>query len=450
MQELAVTADDLVERLLGLSETEPVCILDSCEGGDSESVLIAAAGAREVMISRDPENSAAQLSELIEDSPVTFFTISYDLGLSLNGIESRHPRGDEPLVYALACDAVFVHDYASGRSFFEGGETIQALPEIPILTGWTKGKEREAYHARADSDVARREYLEKVEQIKELIREGETYQTNLTQKIRVPLAGEISGRSIFSRLRRQHPSSHAAYFSRGADEVVSISPERFFKVADLGNGPGRIIACPIKGTRRRVGDFEADERSRLELIQSEKDRAENTMIVDLLRNDLGRVCRYGSVGVSSLCEIKELPTLFHLVSTVEGTLRDAVSFEDILRALFPCGSITGCPKHRTMQIIDGIEPSARGLSMGAIGYAFNPSNFPALAGLFGGGNDVGTGGICADLSVAIRTMVVRDNVAEFNVGGGIVIDSDPDAEYEESLDKASAILAALEAELRGI
>ena len=157
------------------------------------------------------------------------------------------------------------------------------------------------------------------------------------------------------------------------------------------------------------------------------------MIVDLLRNDLGRVCEYGSVRVDKLCELEVHPTLFHLVSTVSGELRHDATFSDIIRALFPCGSITGAPKISTMGIIDDLEPTPRGLSMGAIGYSI-PENFDGLEPVI-------------DLSVAIRTMVFRNGTATFNVGGGITIDSDPELEYEESLLKAKALLSALNAQL---
>lgn len=168
---------------------------------------------------------------------------------------------------------------------------------------------------------------------------------------------------------------------------------------------------------------------RTDLLGSEKDRAENTMIVDLMRNDLGRICEYGSIFVDSLCELEEHPTLFHLVSTVVGSLKRGTKHSDILKAIFPCGSITGTPKIRTMQIIDDIENTKRGLSMGAIGCNI-PRGFLGLSAIF-------------EMSVAIRTMVLRDGKAVFNVGGGIVIDSDPASEYSESLLKARALLNAL-------
>src|SRR5690606_34931048 len=147
---------------------------------------------------------------------------------------------------------------------------------------------------------------------------------------------------------------------------VSASPERFIRVSG-----SRIETSPIKGTRPRGRNRDEDEANRTELLTSEKDRAENTMIIDLLRNDLGRVCEFGSVRVEQLCDLEEHPTLFHLVSTVSGKLRPETKTSDILRAVFPCGSITGAPKISTMRIIEKIEPDARGLSMGAIGYSIN-------------------------------------------------------------------------------
>jgi para-aminobenzoate synthetase component I len=204
--------------------------------------------------------------------------------------------------------------------------------------------------------------------------------------------------------------------------VVSASPERFLRVK--ARDDVRVVeAWPIKGTRPRGSNPEEDARLRAELLTSEKDRAENIMIVDLLRNDLGRVCHYGSVEVTELCALEEHPTLYHLVSKVRGVMREGITAGALVRAAFPCGSITGAPKIRAMEIISEIESNPRGLSMGALGYfSFDGS---------------------IDLNVAIRTMTVRDSVTRFNVGGGIVADSCPSLEYEESLVKARALLKAV-------
>ncbi|HEX8141646.1 MAG TPA: aminodeoxychorismate synthase component I [Pyrinomonadaceae bacterium] len=276
---------------------------------------------------------------------------------------------------------------------------------------------------RVASNFTRDQYLVAIERIKEHIAAGDIYQANLTQQISVALSARTTPESVFLRLRRDHPASFAAFIRRRDDTVVSASPERFLSVEGSGQ-ERRIEAWPIKGTRARGASEEEDERLRRELQLSEKDRAENVMIVDLMRNDLGRVCRYGSVRVEELCAIQEHPTLFHLVSKVSGHLREDVSESQLLRATFPCGSITGAPKLRAMEIIDEVETVARGLSMGAIGYFSFDGRM--------------------DLSVAIRTMVLRDGLARFNVGGGIVADSDPALEYEESLTKARALLRALD------
>jgi len=170
------------------------------------------------------------------------------------------------------------------------------------------------------------------------------------------------------------------------------------------------------------------------LSNSEKERAENIMIVDLMRNDLGRICEFGSIEVKKLCEIETYSTLFQMVSTISGKLRDNIEFSDVLTALFPCGSITGAPKIRTMQIIEALEPSSRGLSMGAIGYHMANPDFAHR--LLSAEN-------LTNCSVAIRTMNISRRNIRFKVGGGIVIDSEPSAEYEETNLKAKALLNAI-------
>jgi para-aminobenzoate synthetase component 1 len=200
--------------------------------------------------------------------------------------------------------------------------------------------------------------------------------------------------------------------------VVSSSPERFLRV----NG-SRVETCPIKGTRRRGRNPTEDSRLRRELSKSPKDRAELNMIVDLERNDLGRVCRYGTVQVREHARLETHPTVFHLVSTVEGRLRPGLDAVDLLRATFPGGSITGAPKIRAMQIIAELEPQARSLYTGSLGY-------------------IGFDGR-ADLNIVIRTILIKNGTAHFHVGGGIVADSDPEAEYEETLIKGQALKEVL-------
>jgi para-aminobenzoate synthetase component 1 len=221
---------------------------------------------------------------------------------------------------------------------------------------------------------------------------------------------------VYLQLRSHNPAPFSAYINLPEVQLLSASPERFLRF-DPGNR--RLQTRPIKGTRPRGRTEEEDEALARKLLASEKDRAENVMIVDLERNDLGRVAEIGSVRVTELASLETLPTVFHLASTVEATLREDRDVVDLLLATFPGGSITGAPKIRAMEIIDELEPTARSVYTGAIGYlGFDGS---------------------IDLNIAIRTILVRQGVAYFQAGGGIVADSDPEMEYQETLHKASAL-----------
>jgi para-aminobenzoate synthetase component 1 len=426
---LSLTADQVVSSLLRLSENEIVCILDSCGVGDGHSNLLLAGIRPKAVIelsNDDPQKTLEALDGLLCGDQAVVFSISYDLGSRLHGIQQRE-ESPEPDVFAAAFDCLIQHDYRSGATFLSGGET--RVREIAILLSKNADPISEPGPSKntgvANSNFTASEYKATVEAIRELIRAGETYQVNLTQQINVDLPVGMTPQLVFQRLRKNNPAAFSAFIKRRDSTVVSASPERFIRLE--GNS---IFSSPIKGTRPRGRDSESDLALRRELLASEKDRAENTMIVDLIRNDLGRICEFGSVYVERLCDLEEHPTLFHLVSTVRGELCPNLKVSDILRATFPCGSITGAPKIRTMQIIDRLEPAVRGLSMGAIGY-YLPK------GVAQGSDPI------LDLSVAIRTMVIRNDVATFNVGGGIVIDSDAADEYEESMLKAEALLQAL-------
>jgi len=311
-------------------------------------------------------------------------------------------------------------------------DEVKEFPYASILVEKTASGKRNEENKFINSHIAASnftpdDYIEAVARIKQHIAAGDIYQANLTQQFTVEITNQsFTPEHIFLRLRRDHPAAFSAFVRRADDVCISISPERFLRVMHEAN-TRRVEAWPIKGTRPRGETTEEDTCLRRELLTSEKDRAENVMIVDLLRNDLGRVCEYGSIAVTELCALEEHPTLFHLVSKVRGSLRSDVTVGELLCAAFPCGSITGAPKIRAMQIIDEAETVRRKLSMGAIGYfSFDGA---------------------MDLSVAIRTMTLRDNVARFNVGGGIVADSCPEVEYEESLTKARALLTALDAKI---
>ena len=430
MQTTDISAAAVAASLTAAGSGRGVCILDSCGvGRPGANRQIAGIDPVEVveLSGGDPELTLERLNELLNaDGLAAVFTLSYDLGRQLIGLPPNSGvRTQEPSAYIALYDTFLVHDYDENVTAQVGN-----TPDKAFATSLFESEHAQptlSTPASFVSNFSRSEYIAAVEEIKELIRRGETYQTNLTQQIKVPLVGGDDPGKVFLRLRASNPAPLAAYIDRGASTAVSASPEEFIRIAHSIDG-SRITASPIKGTRPRGMTTAEDARLCHELLSSEKDRAENTMIVDLMRNDLGRVCEFGSVTVGDLCRLEEHPTLYHLVSTVAGTLRDNATYPDILRAIFPCGSITGAPKIRTMEIIDQLEPDPRGLSMGAIGCRI-PAGW--------------LGAEVFEMSVAIRTMVIRDGKAVFNVGGGIVIDSDPQVEYEESMLKAKALLNAL-------
>jgi para-aminobenzoate synthetase component 1 len=267
-----------------------------------------------------------------------------------------------------------------------------------------------------ESNLTREEYERAVGRILDYIAAGDVYQINFSQRFRARTAAEPAW--LYHALRTANPAPFAAYLDCGTGQILSSSPERFLQIRGR-----RIQTRPIKGTRPRTGNEQADQKAARELMMSAKDQAELLMITDLERNDLGRVCEFGSVHVPELVTLESYATVLHLVSTVEGRLAGGVTAVDAIRACFPGGSITGAPKIRAMEIIDELEPSARGVYTGAIGY-------------------LGFNGV-ADFNIAIRTMLHRDGVVHFHAGGGIVADSEPALEYEETLHKARGMRQAL-------
>jgi para-aminobenzoate synthetase component 1 len=433
--ELDLNADELISALLHVAEAEPVFILDSCGIGYLGShLLIAGISPVEMTeIVADSGTSLFELNKTTAGNTAAIFTLSYDLGKELlelgeSGIRSRGI--EEPGCFIARFENLVIHDYFQKRTYVAGFPSRFLQIREKLLRAKEKANERLLPSAalpqtRVLSNFGRAAYVAAIEKIKEEIRNGNTYQTNLTQQFTAELPPQTTPAIIFGRLREHHPAAFSAFLGRPGSTVVSASPERFIHI-DLETR--EMSTSPIKGTSPRGATTADDFALRQALLTSSKDHAENVMIVDLLRNDLGRIAEYGSVKVEKLCELEEYPTFFHLVSTVRAILRTNTAFSDVIKAVFPCGSITGAPKISTMKIIEELERVPRGLSMGAIGY-FVPEGF-------GLRNQI-------DMSVAIRTMVIKDGRAKFNVGGGVTIDSDPDAEYDESLTKARALLAAM-------
>jgi para-aminobenzoate synthetase component 1 len=259
-------------------------------------------------------------------------------------------------------------------------------------------------------------YLQAVATAREYICAGDIFQVNLSQRFEVEL--NTAPYELYQRLRRINPAPFAGYLDFDGVSIVGASPERFLKVRG-----DWVETRPIKGTKPRGKTPAQDKALGESLLQSVKDRAENIMIVDLERNDIGRVCRYGTVKVTELAILETYPTVFHLTSTVVGRLKAGKNVIDLLQAAFPGGSITGAPKVRAMEIINELEPTRRSVYTGALGYLSFSGDM--------------------DLNIVIRTFIVKDGKAYFQVGGAIVYDSEPEAEYIETLDKGKALLQAL-------
>jgi para-aminobenzoate synthetase component 1 len=267
------------------------------------------------------------------------------------------------------------------------------------------------------SNLTRPEFIARVQRAQRYIRSGDIYQVNLSQRLTAPAS--FSGWELFQKLSVRSPAPFSAYFDGGDFEVASSSPEQFLRLSG-----SHIVTRPIKGTRPRGADPTRDAQLAYELQTSAKELAELVMITDLLRNDLGRICEYGSVQVPELAKLEKFAQVQHLVSTVEGRLRPEMTHFSALASCFPGGSITGAPKFRAMEIIDELEPISRGLYCGCHGcLGFNRES---------------------QLSITIRTAICKDGFAHFNVGAGIVADSNAEAEYAETLAKAAGFLTALE------
>ena len=356
----------------------------------------------------------------------------YDLVRHLESIPSKAQEDiDVPEMYLGFYDWVLSHDATSGKLFLLStglpdttqhsawNRSTQILDRISNVKVLDKHNDRISSISQIDlqSNFTYEGYVSAINKIQDYLKAGDSYQVNLSQRLSSKYVGDTW--KLYLTLRETNPSPFSAYLDFPEVRVLSCSPEEFITLNDRA-----VSIRPIKGTRP-VGSNHCENRKYEEdLIGSEKERAENLMIVDLIRNDLGKVCKIGSVNVPSLFSIEKHPSVIHLVSTVEGELLETASPIDLMKACFPCGSVTGAPKLRSMEIIEELEPVRRNIYCGCIGYI-------SLNG------DMGT-------SIAIRTLCVTGGNLYMQLGGAIVSDSDPDEEYLETFQKGAGIRRAFE------
>lgn len=330
---------------------------------------------------------------------------------------------DMPDMYFGVYDGAVIYDHRNDKVFLTdaclddlGESRIQRMIEIIEAVSVVVEMQSHKTPALITSNFEKVPYKASISAVRDYIRSGDIYQVNMTQRFEAPLRDDTF--ELYQKLRTLNPAPFASYIDFGSGHVLSSSPERFIKITD-----GLIETRPIKGTMPRSSDPVVDEANKQTLINSEKDKSELLMIVDLERNDLSRIAKTGTVEVTELFKLESYATVHHLVSTVQAQIDEKYDIVDCLKATFPGGSITGAPKIRAMEVIDELEPTARALYTGSIGYIDFNQNL--------------------DLNIVIRTYICKNDKAYFQAGGGIVWDSDPEAEYHESLDKAFALKKAL-------
>ena len=355
---------------------------------------------------------------------------SYDLGRYVENIsESAVDDLAMPPVKMCFYDKVICYDHAEKAFYFitvqlasdskSADEKIAYLESLlekadsEDTTSWPQNVGGEITVADFHANMTKDDYFDSFAKIKKHIYDGDVYQINFSQRFCFDFNADAI--DLYQWQHQFNASPYAAYIDSGEFKIVSASPELFMKTAGR-----KITTRPIKGTCKRSGDEKIDAQMAKKLFDSEKEKAELDMIIDLERNDFGRICEYGSIAVSQRRVLENYATVTHAVAQIEGIIREQMKFSDILKAMFPGGSITGAPKVSAMQIIENLEPTRRGLYTGCIGYI---------------GID---GNVC--LNIAIRTIIIKGLKAYAQAGGGIVADSDPAAEWDETLAKAAALL----------
>lgn len=400
-------------RLILESKNKHVCIDGKIVGKDPFEVL-------RVQLQKYKKNYSSSLPFV--SGWVGFF--SYDLKQFIEKLEvSVIDDVQMPDMYLGLYDGAVVIDHLTNEVYITDGEMdddgekrIQELIRIIENDGSTI--ELKVFNEPADisSNFKKEPYKEAIEAVRDYIRSGDIYQVNMTQRFQAPL--REAPFELYQKLRTINAAPFASYIDFGSGHVLSSSPERFIKITD-----GVIETRPIKGTMPRSKDPVIDESNKNILKNSAKDQSELLMIVDLERNDLSKIASTGSVKVTELFKLESYATVHHLVATIQADVDESFDVVDCIKATFPGGSITGAPKIRAMEVIDELEPTARGLYTGSIGYIDLNQNL--------------------DLNIVIRTYVCKDEQVYFQAGGGIVWDSDSEAEYQESLDKAFALKKAL-------
>lgn len=396
------------------------------------------------------EKTLAFLNEKPLETPVPFYggavgCIGYDAVSLIEPIpEHRHNDLGLRKLSFLFCETVLAFDHidkelclfhhvrltgseTDGEKADRYEEAVKKIDRILSRVNESAGSRnlffisndsKDADFVNVTSNYEKAQFLRDVEKIKAFIRQGDIFQAVLSQRFQVDLT--VSGLDIYRALRVVNPSPYLFYLKIDGVEVVGSSPERLVQVQN-----GRVEIHPIAGTRRRGKTKEEDDALAADLLQDEKERAEHFMLVDLARNDVGRVAKYGSVDTPVLTEIGRFSHVMHLISKVTGELADGQTPIDALLASFPAGTVSGAPKVRAMEILQEMEPTARNLYAGAVGYLGLDGNI--------------------DSCIAIRTLVIKDGTAYIQAGAGIVADSDPLKEWEESRNKAMALIKAIEA-----
>ena len=357
---------------------------------------------------------------------------SYDLGRFIEDMPATADDVKLPLIRLCFYDKVICFDHLENCFHLfaidfsgDGDKKINQLENIfnkasmcSPYSGQTHRSAPTSTIEQFQSNMTKDYYLGAIAKTKKYIYDGDVYQINFSQRFSADFNSEPY--KLFLWQNKFNPSPYSAYIDAGDFQIVSASPELFININN-----GMITTCPIKGTRPRTLKKTADEKNYDELIGNEKEKAELDMIIDLERNDLGRICQAGSIKVTERRGIEAFATVYHAVSTIQGRLQRGVDFVDCLKAIFPGGSISGAPKISALKIINALEPTARGLYTGSIGWIDLKGN--------------------ACLNIAIRTIIIKDRLAFAQTGGGIVADSDAQSEWNETLIKAKALLAGIKA-----